>query len=38
MDEVILDVVTLDEMKFIAFCYMCLLYVTCLVSVTCVLY
>ena len=32
MDEIILDVVTLDEIKFVAFCYMCLL------SVVCVLY
>lgn len=29
MDEIILDVVTLDEIKFVAFCYMCLLFVTC---------
>ena len=28
MDEIILDVVTLDEIKFVAFCYMCLLFVT----------
>ena len=32
MDEIILDVVTLDEIKFVAFCYMCLF------SITCVLY
>ena len=32
MDEIILDIVTLDEIKFVAFCYMCLL------SITCVLY
>ena len=28
MDEIILDVVTLDKIKFVAFCYMCLLSVT----------
>ena len=28
MDEIILDVVTLDKIKFVAFCYMCLLFVT----------
>jgi len=38
MDEIILDVVTLDKIKFVAFCYICLLSVACLLSVTCVLY
>ena len=38
MDGIILDVVTLDEIKFVAFYYICLLSITCLLFVTCVLY
>ena len=31
MDKIILDIVTLDEIKFAAFCYMCSLLALCVV-------
>ena len=38
MDKIILDVVTLDEIKFVAFCYMFAFYYMCSLLALCVVF